>query len=255
MKDKAPTQELQRKNILVDLDSLLDTRLPLAFIYDRENFTKEWMDSKGLKYVNRISDTFGNISADIFRQLYNKRTKHVLKYAEPTEIIGMLNEQFEEYAADPKTMQLEEPPYVIINIYPYELTMEEQYNLAKYLEQLMPTIEFEFIYKSIPKLTPNYVLDNHIGILVMYDILLWLEYNVSHYDLYQSHLLNVNCLGPNLVIPRDGVNKLTKEVLDSQARDYQIVTNLQLALPRIFSIREESPRTDDNETKGEHNAG
>ena len=148
--------DIIHRSVFTDIDTLLDTRLSLAYELDSEGMVDMIKGTQKDRYRTRLIDNFGNISSDIFYQIYNRRKKVLLYNAIITRIPGLISEQFTElYEKDPSVFALEEPPKLIINLFPYNLTIEEQSNLLEYYYKLKKYAPIEIVYLPINKITPT----------------------------------------------------------------------------------------------------
>ena len=223
-----------RRNIFTDLDTILDTRLSLAYILDPEGISKA-IKTGGDMYRNRVVDNFGNISNDIFMQIYKKRKKYLLLNALPTPMIDMLKKQFELYLTDVALVELKEPPTLYLNIFPYRLTLEEQKYMMDYISNFIGSMDIKLVYMPYNKITPNYINENCIDIVVMYDILTWLEVvNIEH-SLLLNPIVNLHCIGPALVVPQEIQNEKDGNIFDMQSSFLSSVTNIQFISASYFS--------------------
>lgn len=210
---KVDMSKTGHKNILTDLDTLFDTRLSLAYILDKENILNE-IHNKTDNYRNRILDNFGNISNDIFMQIYRKRSKFLLNNALPTNILDYLKEQVVDYNFDPTNyVRGSESSTIYINFYPYNLTEEEQYELINKLDKYFGGVEIKLLYKKFLDISPEYLIKNKINMVILYELTKWLELIMSEYDLLKNPITHIYLIGPYYFNPRKPFNKIDQTEL------------------------------------------
>lgn len=220
-------------NILIDMDSLLDTRLPVLYALDKNTAIDVLKDEK---YQKRVKDVFGNIAYNIFSSYYRNRTKDILKLATPTPFINVLMEYCVQAYNSVATEVTDSLPKLYINTYPYDLNNEEKGNLLMLLVKLLPVrINIDIIYMSNSELTPKFVANN-VSIFIKYDMLEWLEYHNSIGELAKCPLLSTACIAPLLA----NGNKLSTELKQKDFDDLRAIfgplTNLVMLQTRLFSI-------------------
>ena len=220
-----------KKNIYVELDSVVDTRLSTLYFLSPTIGEQEVQSGR---YRRRIRDNFGPISYDIFRRYYNSRSKAVLEYGLPTYVVDLVKTHYGDLITDITQIELEEDVKIFINIFPYDLLEEEQEVIIKMFKEYIDDCEIEIIYKSPKDLTPKWVLDN-VGCMFMYDALPWLEYHSSTGEIYNHPILNVMLFTPALVTG-DGSNlKIDKEYFESLQKALEFTIDINLIDAYAFS--------------------
>ncbi len=158
-------------NVYTDLDSLLDTRHALLYCLDPV-LSKKVIDN--LHYRNRKRDSFENLSMDIFRTLYRNRKKELLELTKPTHISGLISKYI---IAELNDISNDGIFKVYVNTQPYELTDEEVSELLEVLCRMFPEfIGIEIVNMSYNELDPNWIKDNDIKAIFLYEAMAWLEY-------------------------------------------------------------------------------
>lgn len=171
----------ETKHFLVELDSLLDTRLgtlekfspPTALrVYKNPDYySRDWDNWEGL--------SGGGITNDQFQTLYAERNVEVLEKSRPTQLLGMLGKITKELDMSRITAPDVEEIKVSINTYPYTLTIDEK----RMLETLVfhycalgtdvDTVEFK------PEdLSPSFIKDRYDGV-IMYEFDKWFTHHVT----------------------------------------------------------------------------
>lgn len=234
-----------KSNIYVDVDSLFDTRL--STLYMLNDATAEELVTTG-KYYDRVRDNFGSISADIFYTLYSRRNTEPLKLGIPTPIIDLVTEHYGSIVTDIKNIEKEEDLKIYLNIYPYRLEEEEIDVICRYIENYIPDVILEVIYKSIEDLTPRWIVD-HVGCMFMYEANKWLEYHNGTSGIYTVPLLNIMLFAPALITGSSRDLTINKEYFKSLEEKMSLCIDYNLIDARYFSakpIRIEEESKEDN---------
>ena len=221
-----------KANVLIDLDALLDTRLPVLFAIHRETAISMVADES---YHTRVKDVFGPVSEDVFHTYYKNRSKNVLALATATPMIELLVEyciEAYELLADDKEKH---PPTLFINTYPYELSQDECSEIVHVLRYTLPiNMDIDMIRCSNKELTPAFINDKVLA-CIKYDMLEWLEYHNAIGELTKKCLDDVTCVAPMIIHG----NKKTKDVKQEDFDDVRAalghITNLVFIQTRLFS--------------------
>lgn len=185
---------LKMHNLYTDLDSILDTRHSLLYYLDK-NVAKDVIGNN--KYKNRKKDSFENISMDIFRTIYRHRNKEVILIAKPTHVCGLMSKLI---IADLKDIGEDGVFNLYLNTYPYVLTLDEQSNLVELMDRLMPDFVGIKIINSKPDdIDPEWIKNNDIKTIFMYEALQWLEYNNANTKILTNPLTSVMLYGPDII--------------------------------------------------------
>lgn len=181
-------------NIYTDIDSILDTRHPMIFSLNQD-LAKEVITSG--RYKSRKKDSFGNVSMDIFRTIYRHRNKELLYLSKPTHICGLLSNHIFVELRD----QTNDGVFnLYVNIYPYDLNLDEQNNLLELLIRMVPEfIGIKIINCTNDEIDPDWILQNEIKTMFMYEALSWLEYQHASTKILTNPLTNVFLYGPDVV--------------------------------------------------------
>lgn len=182
-----------KSNVLVDLDSLLDTRLgtiaridPDLVFYNIANF----------KYYNRDEDIFDNIDKDVFRKLYQERDKETLKLSPATQFCRELGKIAVDLSVDSHSQPMRGKAEIFINVYPYHLTDDEMIEIENsILYYTGETLPVHAIRKRPEEITPRF-LKNDFSLMIMYDYAPWLELHAN--DLEKTPLPEVTLLSPRI---------------------------------------------------------
>jgi len=119
------------KNIYVDLDAILDTRLGTLYFLDKGLYDYYKGDGKDF-YINRLIDEFEYIPNNVFKYYYNLRNGETLKHSPLTPLLDVLTISVEDMIVKRLTADKNIKKLVIdVNIYPYVLKDETIENLKK----------------------------------------------------------------------------------------------------------------------------
>jgi len=197
--------DAEGSGLLIDLDSLFDTRLGLmAILDDKEVLEKNY----GEGYFARERDVFSGIDEKDWYRLYGSRDKKVLKNAQITPMIGFIREFiYETLAGNVNTPQLLKP-FVHVNTWPYQLLEQEQ---AMILQGLIAHVgtkaDIQIVHLDPKLLTPVYVNTNY-SMLVMYEYEKWLAAHFSNSEAITKTCPDVGLIGPRVL--REGSSVVTK---------------------------------------------
>lgn len=226
---------LPKKYIVVDLDCLLDTRLPMACMLDPYGMNKMLMSKS---YYKRKKDIFGNIPEIVFKKVYETRTKHLLETARPTLMIEFVREAFSDMAFDVSRLAYSFDVGIFINMYPYYLSMSDLDHFKVLFKNLYNDIEIQFINKSVPELTPEF-LRKHAGMLIKYDALYWLEYHTSMLNIFKCHIFGIPIIAPMIGMGSVLKKDLNKEYFKTLRKHHSKVAGLEFLPACMFSFTEE----------------
>lgn len=164
--------------ILVDLDSLLDTRLGTLALIDEDLAGK----AAGRKYLNRNTDKMGDVLDveglnETFAEKYKNRDTDTLKASYLTKIPLVINEVTSAWGELLRNGPNVTSISVDINIYPYELSEEETSMLVTTLMSYC-TIDTKVSVVSIkPEELRPALIKERWTLLFMYDFDEWLGYH------------------------------------------------------------------------------
>ncbi len=220
-------------NILVDIDSLLDTRLALAMFLD-EKSVSEYVKSK--KYYNRVKDNYGDISYDIFKPLYKLRNKKILEFAIPTLLIDLIKKHYGDIVTDIKNIENNKVT-IFLNIYPYDFNITEQDIIKKIISDKIPSVNIKIVSMSLLELQPLWIKEN-ISTVFMYDTLEWLELHTAITNLINTPLLDTLFIAPAIVTGNLTTKKINKELFHNIIATSSLVVDLNFIDVKYFSCLE-----------------
>lgn len=213
------------KSIYVELDCILDTRLPILYSIS-PTIAEEVIVSD--YYFNRIKDKFGLISADIFKSFYNNRTKGVLKYAGFTPCLYYVSELYSKSITDIVNLEIRNEIEIYINTYPYFLNGSEQVELEKGIKVFLGDIPTRIVNISNKDLTPEWLTTKGFDHVIKYDLLEWYEYHMSNYNLIKNPLYKMNLHAPGLLDVYSPESLFKDDVFDKIIRLAKFHSNLDI---------------------------
>jgi hypothetical protein len=166
-------RKLNECNIYLELDTLVDTRARLLFEIDEDGFNKAL---KTGKYHNRLSDSIGGVSANVFNMIYAKRNKKLLTNALHTPMMDLVGDLYVENLNDYSYSGESGLVTIYLNIFPYRLNQEEIDNLRDGMVRSISehaTVEVVNMDPST-EVTPEWV-SKTVGYLIMYDGFDWVN--------------------------------------------------------------------------------
>lgn len=217
--------EEQKRSIYVEIDTMLDTRLPILYLLSKK--TAEDCLYSG-SYHTRNSDQFGNISAEIFYAFYNKRIKPILYMATKTPMLEVVKEHYADIVTNPMTIDHEEDYSIYLNTYPYDLTTEEIENFTTMMKSSIPDSIIKHVNMSPMELSPDWVKKN-AGTLIMYQGVNWIEYWASTTELLSANLLDTQLYTPALFYRKPNIEENQIEMVTETLRLYIDFNMLQVS--------------------------
>lgn len=222
---------MRNNNLLVELDCILDTRLPILTMLD-ENIAKRMV--KDGSYQNRTIDNFKYIPRDMFTALYNFRSKAILNLAIPTLMVDVIEDFVNESIHGMKEMNDMEDIILYINSHPYKLTADEILNISEGLSNFIPNVTIKIVDMDYNELSTEWVSSN-ISLLVMYYGIEWIEYQHALNNTVKYPILDVGVMVPailNVVVDNNEI----EEYLNKTEEMFKSITRLSFVNTRFFSI-------------------
>lgn len=190
--------------VYVELDALLDTRLPTLGLISPQSGIDCFEDSR---YFNRVIDDFTEICGigkDAFRLVYAKRDADVVRASFITEIPFILNELVLKLERETIDTPFISRVKVDVNIYPYVFDDEEKDLLAlAVMARCGVETEVKCIRAPPEALTPLFVRDRYSG-MILYNFRDWMRHHLEAFK--TAKMPRVSVLAPALyhdVVPAD----------------------------------------------------
>lgn len=195
--------DINYKTFLIEFDSLFDTRLStLATMCSDEELAEILKDN----YHKRLIDVFKNVDREKFLSLYKKRDKNLIKDTLVTNAVFLIRSFIEDVALDKLYSPIKNESKLIVNLFPYSFSKEEEDNLLAGLVVMVDgKCDVELINMSLNDLTPQYIKEN-VSKFMMYNYYEWIETHVLNGNLKTLTCPEVELLGPGLFfddIPND----------------------------------------------------
>lgn len=228
-----------RENIVngvyVELDCIVDTRLSLMYSIDK-NVMSTMLEMD--KYHDRHLDQFGYLSVKAFRKLYSLRTSSTLDNPLGTEIINVISNYCLEAIITAKSYGEFKPLTIYLNTYPYNLTEEnlELIRMGLVNSTKMSNVDVEFMHEPYTEIKPSFILDN-IALMIMYDGLSWIDYNIKNEELIKCNIADVTLLTPmlmhrSLIVSKKELNKIFEDIEEK----LKLLVNLVYTPTKLFSF-------------------
>lgn len=186
--------QLEVSRVLIDLDSILDTRLSVINSQKTSVLEKAITD----KYFERERDEFPGISFSEFEELYKARSKTSLKDTVITPMMFFLeqfvNKTLENITSSPFHMK----PAIVINTYPYQLTADEDKQIINAVKSAIDNkADVGVVHLSPEQITVKYVKE-YYSVVVMYRYDLWVTSQASLGNFNKLTCPEVTVIGPKL---------------------------------------------------------
>lgn len=187
--------EKNYKTFLIEFDSLFDTRLStLALLCNDEELAEILKDN----YHTRLIDSFKNVNREKFLSLYKKRDKNLIKDTLVTNAVFLIKNFIEDVALDKLYSPVKKDSKLIVNLFPYNFSKEEEDNLLVGLVHMVDSkCDVELINLPLDELTPHYI-KNNVDKFMMYNYYEWIEIHVLNGNLKTLTCPEVEMIGPGL---------------------------------------------------------
>jgi hypothetical protein len=224
--------------IYTELDVLLDTRL--GTLARMNQAVAAQVLSSG-DYLKRTSDRFLGVDQEEFKKLYAARDTVTLAHSSVTQAIEWLGHLVGVLADQAIERPYHDGSKIVVNIYPYQLTGEEQEQVVKAIAAWMSKqVPVELISVRTQDLTPLHCKSSY-AMMMVYDYDVWLESHAKEFE--QTRLPEVTLFAPALYFNQvPTVKELEKAVREAghpmQALELLAspLIDLKLIDVRFFSI-------------------
>lgn len=218
-------------HMYTELDTLFDTKYEILKLMNK-NVARLLLHT-GL-YHTRTSDTYGPITYDVFKPIWDRRNKNILRKALDTPMLPYIFAYFTDRYLQPEYADVTEDIKLYVNTYPYDLSEDESMDIEKALAIKLKAIRVELIRKSPLELTTAWCASK-LGVMFKYDLLEWLNYQLCHgtYNLGMKHVVGVtpflsNAIGGMFGVKDEDLNKLVNQ--------FKMIINLVFIDAKHFSV-------------------
>ena len=225
---------------LIDLDTLLDTRLATVSLLDPLHASTLLHTT----YRIREHDQFQSklYSVQEYQNAYKNRTVQTVMQAGPTGLAGLIMELIQE---DVSLREAVAGPYIFdidLNVYPYKLQPDECTELVDVLYQFFPLARnIRTVFLDTKVITPSFLKSSNFSYFFTYDFQAWLKHHVHAFE---------HTAIPRLTIVAPKLRETSEKVeVDSTDEDAQLLLGslgvfgaLELYLQEYVSLRLEDVR-------------
>lgn len=224
------SNEFQSSNILVDLDSILDTRLATL----QRLGTDAVQNALNNDYFTRIADEFENID---FKAEYAKRDHKTLYQALVTPIISVINEFTQQTLTALVGSPFRRQPKLLLNIYPYQLDDQQTQAIVQGLAKVtLNTIDIEVVNLNPEEITPIYVKHN-LAVMILYDYCQWLDIHSQNKNFLETQCPQVRLVVPLLLRSKNVIDTIPlAEAVDAVERYASLFIRLMFHPVQEFSV-------------------
>jgi hypothetical protein len=181
-----------RQGIYIELDALLDTRLATLARVAGEETAQRVLETG--QYHARLSDRFAGVDKDVYQAQYKNRTVDTLKTSVVTNAIAIVRQLVAALAEDGAINPLHGGAKVTVNVFPYELTVEERDEIRRALVVwTRATAPIELVSIRPEDLTPSHCKELYSA-MFMYEYNPWLTFHNA--ALVQCPLPRVTLFAP-----------------------------------------------------------
>lgn len=224
------TQVRPLSKMLIDMDSLFDTKFSLLI-----EFSKDLAYSviKDKSYFNRKKDNFKYgefiLGYELFYKFYNSRNKFILKNALPTKMPFVIRKEINRHFTDLRDGTCLEPFYLYINTYPYFLYDSEKEIIANMFKMDgFEKINIEFIYNPLKEISPKFIKTEGIELIILSNGMEWLE-SIDKLELLKNPINKTTLITPKIL----NSSKFRSTVIEEKHFE-SVATQARLIMPVEF---------------------
>lgn len=241
-------ETIEFRAVYTTLDTLLDTRLATMMIAYPDLF-KQTVTSRN--YFKRDLHVYleGDemISLTFLDYLYNNRKPKILTIAPPTEAIHLCTKILVDYNMSADTKNVNNKYKILVNTYPYKLSnMDEVILMGKFNGIISNFADVELFYKHPDKVDFEFLLENNIHEMVVYDGFQWLTRALIISDMLKDgNILNMRFFtnppkmllsknnqilsnGYKLPTPREEIEKMLRIVIPTYVVDETVFSCIDI---------------------------
>ncbi len=197
----------QLARMLVDLDSILDTRGGTIAKFGKEAYAKVLLGG----YFTRVSDHFDGIDPQKYRELYSQRDAVTLAGSMMTHITSLIADFVHRVNMVSASSPVKAVPKIDINVYPYQIPDQIIELIIKSLKiHIQDKVEIDHVSyrpEDLHYLHIKHTYDH----MVMYDVSAWLEVQIPEWQNLNRGLPDLTVFSPILSREPDQ-SKVSKDV-------------------------------------------
>lgn len=182
--------------ILVELDAILDTRLPTL---GKINPTAAVRASQDPRYFDRVIDDFSSIceiDKTMFREQYAARNNDTVKASVITEIPFILHDLVLKLEQDTIDTPFISRVVVEVNVFPYEFDESDSMTIElAVMARCGVETEVKCVRYTPQQLTPSFIREQYSG-LILYNFRDWMQHHLVEFG--QVKMPRVSVLAPAL---------------------------------------------------------
>jgi hypothetical protein len=159
--------------ILVNLDSLLDTRLTCVGMLNPDHIVPLLKNGYRERMHNKLSLILPEINDNAVEELFAERDMPMIKLSRSTNIIYLLAERIAESQISGDTRPDSRDITVVLNTYPYSISKEDTLAFANGLAEVFKMKKITRVHLPTEDLTPKYLRENYSR-YITHDLNEWL---------------------------------------------------------------------------------
>jgi hypothetical protein len=183
-----------RPGLLVDLDSLFDTRLAILDLLDPMLAAHALQNG----YLDREDNNFEYCPLALFNELYAKRDNEVLGRSMMTQVKSVVIDFIKDANTKYKTSKTQAYPSVYINVWPYKISEDAAGELlTPFHKAVEGKVHIHLINMAPNEITPA-VCKERFSHMIMYDFMAWLMAVGTSGELQRNPMNEVTLIAPRL---------------------------------------------------------
>lgn len=216
-------EDISKAIILVDLDVVLDTRIGALFEIDPDEALSILDQGFRTRKADTLEQYKTNITTEQFKAAYENRGVGTLQVSRPTEMPTILcGETARLMMVAARGGEPLEDYCVVLNVYPYNLTEIQTYEMAQALTELLGKgVPVKAINLPADSSRLEYLKMRGITDYVTYDIKGWIEREFSHCTDPEDFVFEpqISIWGPKLLLSPDAYDNVRMSLPDLNDTD------------------------------------
>lgn len=230
-----------RPGLLVDLDSLFDTRLAILDILDPMLAAHALQNG----YLEREDNNFKFCPLPLFNELYAKRDNEVLGRSMMTQVKTIVIDFIKDANTRYKSSKTQAYPSVYINVWPYKISEDAAGELLMPFHKAVGgKVHINLINMHPKDITPE-VCKERFSHMIMYDFMEWLMLMGAGGHLQRNPMNEVTLIAPRLYpsgVPTTDDSQTRNEVEPHVCAElfFAPYIKLELYVAKLFSASVEN---------------